>query len=142
MAVKIKVVLDTNIFVSGLINHRGLPGKILKSLKDSEFILVTSPAINQEILEVLNRPSLRDKYDLSKHLFDIAFLLTEVAEIVLDIPEIKVSKDPDDNKFLSTAFAGRAKYLVSGDIKDLLELKEYKGIPIVTPQQFLNALHK
>ena len=142
MAQKIKAVLDTNVFVSGLINPSGAPGYILKALKESRFTLVTSPAINQEILEVLNRPILRDRYHLTEHFFDIAFLITEIAEVVVDIPMIKASKDPDDNKFLATAFAGKAEYLVTGDIKDLLELREYKSVHIVTPQQFITILSK
>lgn len=50
---------------------------------------------------------------------------------------MKVSKDPDDDKFLAAAAGGLAHYLVTGDIKDLLGLGEYKGTRIVSPDQFL-----
>ena len=122
MRVKLRVVLDTNVIISGLISHKGPPAVILKALKAGAFILVTSPAINKEILEVMDRPRLRDKYGLTEHMFDIAFILWEQAEVITDLPVVKASKDPDDNKFLEAAHGGLAHYLVTGDMKDLLSL--------------------
>ncbi len=142
MSTKLRNVLDANVIISGLINAHGLPGKILEALRNREFILVSSQPINEEVLEVMDRPHLRDKYDLAEHLFDIAFILWKNADVVANLPVLKVSKDPDDNKFLSTALGGLAHYLVTGDIKGLLDLQEYNGIGIVTPKQFLTILNK
>ena len=89
----------------------------------------------------MDRPSLRDKYGLANHLFDIAFILWEQAEVITKLPTIRASKDSDDDKFLEAAFGGLAHYLVTGDAKDLLTLGEYKGVRIVSPKQFLAALH-
>lgn len=139
---KFRAVLDTNVIVSALINPAGPPGAVLKALREERFTLVTSRPINEEILEVLNRPCIRDKYGLSEYLFDIAFILFEVAEVIRELPGVKIVKDPDDNKFLSAAIGGSAHYLVTGDAKDLLGLREYKGIQIVTPAQFLEVLNK
>jgi len=138
---KLRVVLDTNVIISGLISPKGPPASILKALKAGQFVLVTSQAINEEILEVMDRPRLRDKYGLADHMFDIAFILWEQAEIIRDLPAVKASKDPKDNKFLSAALGGLAHYLVTGDIKDLLSLGEHKGVRIVSPDQFLAILH-
>lgn len=141
MPTKLRVVLDTNVIISGLISPKGPPAGILKALKAGRFILVTSQAINEEILEVMDRPRLRDKYGLADHMFDIAFILWEQAEIVAKLPTLKATKDPDDDKFLAAAVGGLAHYLVTGDIKDLLGLGEYKGTRIVSPDQFLSILH-
>lgn len=141
MPTKLRVVLDTNVIISGLISPKGPPAGILKALKAGRFILVTSQAINEEILEVMDRPRLRDKYGLADHMFDIAFILWEQSEVIAKLPTVKASKDPDDDKFLAAAVGGLAHYLVTGDIKDLLGLGEYKGTRIVSPDQFLSILH-
>ena len=139
---KLRAVLDTNVIVSALINPAGPPGDILKALREKRFTLITSQPINEEILEVLDRPRIRDKYGLSDHLFDIAFILWEVAEVTSELPTVKIVKDPDDNKFLSAAIGGLAHYLVTGDARDLLGLKEYEGVQIVTPVRFMEVLNK
>ena len=136
-----RAVLDTNIIISALISPEGPPGNILKALGEKRFTLISSQPINEEVLEVLNRPRIRDKYGLSGFLFDIAFILWEVAEIIEDLPLVKIVKDPDDNKFLSAAMGGKAHYLVTGDAKDLLILKEYRGVQIITPAQFMDILN-
>jgi len=139
---KLRAVLDTNVIVSALINPAGPPGDILKALREKRFTLITSQPINEEILEVLDRPRIRDKYGLSDHLFDIAFILWEIAEVTSELPTVKIVKDPDDNKFLSAAIGGLAHYLVTGDARDLLGLKEYEGVQIVTPVRFMEVLNK
>ena len=141
MPTKLRVVLDTNVIISGLISPKGPPAGILKALKAGRFILVTSQAINEEILEVMDRPRLRDKYGLADHMFDIAFILWEQAEVITKLPSVKASKDSDDDKFLAAALGGLAHYIVTGDIKDLLSMREYQGIRIVSPEQFLTILH-
>ena len=140
MRTKLRVVLDTNVIISGLISPKGPPAGILKALKAGEFVLVTSQEINEEVLEVMDRPRLRDKYGLAEHMFDIAFILWEQAEVISDLPVVRVSKDPDDNKFLAASLGGLAHYLVTGDKKDLLSLGEHKGIQIVNPESFLSVL--
>ena len=141
MRTKLRVVLDTNVIISGLISPKGPPAGILKALKAGEFVLVTSQAINEEVLEEMDRPRLRDKYGLAEHMFDIAFILWEQAEVISDLPVVRVSKDPDDNKFLAASLGGLAHYLVTGDKKDLLNLREHQGIRIVNPDLFLSILH-
>lgn len=138
----IRAVVDTNVFVSGLINPHGPPGKILNTLRAKRFTLVTSPEINEEILEVLDRPHIRDKYGLGNLIFDVAFILWEVAEQAADLPPVTASPDPDDNKFLSAAIGGHAQYLVTGDSRDLLALEEHRGVRILKPAEFAKILLK
>lgn len=142
MATKPRAVLDTNVFISGLINPVGVPGRLLKSLRSKQFVLVTSEEINEEIIEVMSRPKLQGKYGLAAHLFDVAFILWEVAEVVRDVPTVRVASDPDDNKFLATALTGDAHYLITGDVGDLLPIKQWKGIRIITPNEFMGILFR
>jgi hypothetical protein len=140
MAAKPRVVLDTNVFVSGLISPRGIPGAILKALRSGRFTLLSSPSITEEIIEVLNCPHIRDRYGMGDRIFDVAFLLWETAELVFHLPEVKVCSDPEDDKFLATALGGKADYLVTGDVGDLLHLRDYKGLAIVSPREFISRL--
>jgi len=140
MAGKLRAVLDTNVFVSGLISPMGKPAAILKALRSRRFTLVSSPPINEEIIEVFDRPRICDRYGLGDRIFDVSFILWEVAELVIDLPGVRVCSDPDDDKFLAAAVGGRADYLVTGDVGDLLHLGEYKGVAIVSPREFVSRL--
>jgi len=135
-----RAVLDTNVFVSGVISSQGSPAAILRALRAERFVLVSSPPINYEIVKVLNRPHIRDRYGLGDRVFDAALLLWEVAELVIDLPDVRVSSDPDDNKFLATADAGRADYLVTGDVGDLLRLRKHRQVTIIPPKEFVTVL--
>lgn len=140
MAGKTRAVLDTNAFVSGLISPLGKPAAILKALRSGRFTLLSSPPINEEIIEVLNRPRIRDRYGLGDRIFDVSFILWEVAELVIDLPDVKACSDVDDDKFLATAIGGGADYLVTGDAGHLLHLGEYRGVAIVSPRDFVSRL--
>ena len=140
MTGKLRAVLDTNVFVSALISPKGPPAAILRALRSERFGLVSSPPINEEIIEVLNRPTIRERYGLGGRIFDVAFILWEVAELVLDLADVRLCSDPDDDKFLATAAGGGADYLVTGDVGDLLHLHKYKGVTIVSPREFVSIL--
>ena len=137
MPTKLRVVLDTNVIISGLISPKGPPAGILKALKAGRFILLTNQAINEEILEVMDRPRLRDKYGLADHMFDIAFILWDQAEVIPKPPLIKASRDPDDDKFLACALASGVTVVISGD-KDLLEQSGWRTIRVLRPRQFVD----
>ncbi|MGH9445458.1 MAG: putative toxin-antitoxin system toxin component, PIN family [Terriglobia bacterium] len=140
MAGRPRAVLDTNVFVSGVINAKGFPAAVLKALRSRAFILVSSPPINEEIIEVLNRPRIRDRYGVGDRIFDVSFILWELAELVIDPPDVKVSSDPNDDKFIATAIAGKADYLVTGDVHHLLNIGEYQGVTIIPPKEFVAIL--
>jgi putative PIN family toxin of toxin-antitoxin system len=138
---KIKAVVDTNIFVSGLISSKGSPRKILVAAIDNKFDLITSATINEEILEVLHRDYIYEKYHLTEQVIDdICALLYEGSLIVDELYSIKSgSPDPKDDKFLATAIEGKAEYIVSGD-PHLLNLGCYLDIEIITARRFLDIL--
>ena len=130
-----RVVLDTNIFVSMALG--GHVGKINDEWRAGKFILVVSEDIVSEYLEVLQRPKLRLK---SRTIATIVNRVYRKAEFVA--PEEKifvVLADTTDNKFIEAAIKGNTDYIVSGD-KHLLQLKEYRSIPIITAREFLEIL--
>jgi putative PIN family toxin of toxin-antitoxin system len=133
-----RVVIDTNVFVSGTISPKGSPRKILELARKGAFKVVTSLSINREILEVLHREHIYTKYGLDEKLIDdiAAFLYegTVLTEDTYSVP--RVTKDVHDNKFISCALEGEAAYVVSGD-EHLLSIKHYRGIQIIDAKSFL-----
>lgn len=130
-----RVVVDTNVLVSGIFFRPSNPGKVIDLWWEHKFDLVTSEHIYSEVQDTFKkivkkigaRPSLTIKLNET---------LREYADFVPVIPKEEICRDPKDNLILDTARQGKANYIVSGD-KDLLVLKRYKGIPILTPHEFL-----
>lgn len=131
---KKRVVLDTNIFISIL--KRGKLRSILDYWIDGKFDLVISDEILEEIFRVLLRP----KFNFTaEEIENLGSLIFERAIMCNPIQKITICKDRDDNKFIECALKGEAEYIVSGD-SDLLTLKKFKNIEIISPIEFLNKL--
>lgn len=137
---KIKAVIDTNIFVSGLILKSGNSYKILELWRKNKFVVITSKLIIQEITKVLNYPKFQKKYYIEEQdiqeilgLLNTEALLANTEKLNL---KIELSRDSTDNKFLVCAKAGQADFIVTGD-NDLLVLNDLEGIPIITPAKFV-----
>ena len=139
----LKIVLDTNVFVSALINPRGKPAQILNYVFESKVRLFTSPSIIEELERVLSYPKLvkrhgLEKEELKKFVSDLLSILSPVeGKKAIEV----IVEDPADNNYLSCALDAKADFIVSGDIH-LLNLREYEGIQIITPAQFLEMLEK
>lgn len=130
-----RVVLDTNIFVSMVMGRQ--VGKINDEWRAGKFILVVSEDIVSEYLDVLQRPKLHLK---SRTIATIVNRVYRKAEFVTPQEKIVVVlADTSDNKFLEAAITGKTDYIVSGD-KHLLDLKEYRSIPIITAREFIDIL--
>jgi len=136
-----RVVLDTVVLVRGLINPHGQWGRLLFDYAD-DYVLIVSPAILAENLEVLRRPELTRKFRSVANRDPRAILdwLTN-AEVIEPSQVQAVARDPKDDQFLAAAHAGNADYLISED-RDLLDLEEYAGIPIITARAFLSILER
>ncbi|MDY0019496.1 MAG: putative toxin-antitoxin system toxin component, PIN family [Anaerolineae bacterium] len=138
----LRVVLDTNVYVSGLILARGTPFQILEAWRQQAYILVTSELIIVEIERVLRYPRIRDRYGVTEA--DSARLIASLradALIVAGINDIEPAcSDPDDDKFLACALEAGADCIVTGD-PDLLTLVSYAGIDILKPSEFLARLN-
>jgi putative PIN family toxin of toxin-antitoxin system len=132
---KIKLVIDTNVFISSFFNKEGNPKKIIDLWKTGQIILCISEKILEEYIEVLIRLGLEREKELTEiiHLFrkSINISCIPVKE------EIKIiTEDPEDNMFLECAIANDADYIISGD-KHLLALESYKNAMIMSPASFL-----
>lgn len=132
----VRVVPDTNVYVSAVL-WTGIPHRLLRLAEEGELTLVTTPAIMEELREVLGRPKFRLRIrSLQTTVAELMESLLSVVEVIPDLLiEPVIKKDPDDDKILACAVAAQADWLVSGD-DHLLSLRRYKAIPIVTPSQF------
>ena len=137
----LKVVLDTNQFISGAISKEGPPARLLKAWREHAYIIITSREILKEIERVLRYPRIKKKYRLKdEEIKSILALIEHEAVVLPEIPQIDVIKeDPDDNKILACALEVKANYIVSGD-RHLLNLGRYKKTIILTARDFLKVI--
>lgn len=135
----LSVVVDTNVFVSGLIVEKGLPHQLIKLLEEDLFIFIISQKMRDELEEVLHRvkfSAFLSEGKLSKFFRMIDIISTVVSPHAIIKIEVR---DPKDQIVLATALEGKADYLVTGD-EDLLELKnnpKLGNLKIVTVKEFL-----
>jgi len=134
--VKIKAILDTNVFISGVF-WKGPPFEILKAWQEERFRLAISPPILDEYRRVLDEMLKRRPLPVLTSILRVIELHAEIVEPVSFAEP--VCSDPDDDRFLEAALAAHAGYVVSGDVA-LLNLKHHRGIEIVRPARFLNLL--
>ena len=136
-----KVVLDTNVLVSGIIKKEGPPGKILKVWRQGLFSLIISPSIIEEINRVLGEKEFSKRGITDNDIKELSFALLLNAVVVIPTVKIKIIKeDPEDDKFLECALEGKADYIVSGDKKHLQPLKKFQSILILSPAKFLSDI--
>lgn len=138
----LRVVLDTNQFVSSVLVKQGLPAQVLDAWRRREFLLITSPLIIAEIRSTLSYPRIRRKYPLTGD--DVERLVILLEQDALVVPgqgtlSGAIPDDPQDEIVLACAVEGQADLIVSGD-HHLLNLGEYQGILIVTAREFLERL--
>jgi putative PIN family toxin of toxin-antitoxin system len=135
-----RVVVDTNILVRAVIRPQGTVGPVLLRLRQGDYTLLYARSLLEELLDVLNRPRIREKYGLtSQDIQTVLGLILLRGEEVTPLERITACRDPKDDKFLEVAVTGEAGVIVSGD-QDLLVLHPFGGIPIVTPRAFLRML--
>lgn len=126
-----RIVADTNVLISSLF-WNGAPYRLVQAALDGKFEIVTAPSILREAQRVLKRD-----FDLgAQEIDDIVICLRSFVKVVKPAKTPKAVRDALDNHILACALGGRARYIVTRD-EDLLVLKEYQGIAIVTPEEFL-----
>jgi putative PIN family toxin of toxin-antitoxin system len=133
----IRVVIDTNVFISALL-FGGTPGKLIPQWKSGHIQPFVSKQIINEYVRVLAYP----KFKLSET--EINYILYEEILPYFEVVEIKVGKtiiqeDPADDMFIRCALSGNMNIIISGD-SHLLSLKSYQKVKILTPSQFLKEL--
>ena len=138
-----RIVLDTNVIISGLF-WGGIPGKIIDGgLKNKKYTFCFSNETLDELKDVLSFPKLQPQIQkLNFMVEDFLIELSELSLIFLTNAQNNIIKDhPADDKFLACAFASGARYIISGD-QHLLKLKKFQSISILNPRQFLNQIKK
>lgn len=126
-----RIVVDTNVLISGVF-FGGFPRKILTSIVNQKVIACATTEIINEYEEIVQEMIDRKQGHIDK---SILTPLIKAMEVIDPITHIEICRDPDDNKFLECAKDSHAIYIVSGD-KDLLIIKEYENIQIVTAKDF------
>lgn len=134
-----RIVIDTNIWVSGLL-WRGMPWNVLRLAEEGRIVLCITPSMLDELNDVLNYERLQPRLE------QLGFIPAELVAYVLNLAtvfEVQISDekpiviaDPDDDIFLHCAVAISAAYVVSGD-RHLLDLGKYSDISILTIRDFL-----
>lgn len=142
----IKVVIDTNIWVSALLNPFGYPARIRKSFEKGVFKVVVSEPILQELADVLDRPRIKEKYGVTpEDTEEILTLIEERSEHVLLSGNIEICRDKDDDLIIETAIKGKAEYLVTrdDDVKFDKEVSGFLlkyGISVTSVAKFLKLI--
>ena len=132
-----RLVLDTNIWVSAFLTPGGLCEKLVRSHSDENLRLLTSRHILKEIEEVLTR-----KFEMPGPMTEdrLKYVIRH-AQLVEPTQKLTVVRTCEaDNRILECAVAGRASYLVTGDKNHLLPLGHFEGIEIVTPRRMVDLL--
>ena len=134
MPSKPRFVFDTNAIVSALLLGQSVTRRALdKGLQEGE--LLVSRATIEELNEVLRR-DLFERYVTEEERIQFLTALVREATLIEVTGSVTECRDPNDNKFLELALSGKASCIVSGD-DDLLVLNPYRGIPVLTPREFL-----
>lgn len=125
-----KVVIDTNVLVSGLINPSGPPGRILDMVLNGTLAMMVDDRLLSEYQNVLSRKKLG--FDLSD-VQDLASFIRASAEIVNANPVKKKLPDEGDKPFLEVARAGNCNVIITGNLKHYPGVKE-----AISPKAFLD----
>jgi uncharacterized protein len=129
-----KVVCDTNTFISALVIPKSLAEKAVAGILEERDELVISRDIIQEVLSVLSSKFGREREALSH----VAVILSELGKLVKPDRRVRVFKDDPDNRILECAICGKADLIVTGD-KEMLRMKEYMGVKIKSLRDYLDS---
>jgi putative PIN family toxin of toxin-antitoxin system len=125
---RLRVVLDTNVYISIFTSPKGELGAIWEHALQGRYTLLVSPAIVAELANVLREKFMWPEEALKARVKRFA----RIADIITPrIAPTVIENDPADNQILACAVSGNADVIVSGDKRHLLPLKQYEGIPIV-----------
>jgi putative PIN family toxin of toxin-antitoxin system len=130
----VRAVFDTNIFISAFAIPGSRAETALIKIAEGGVQLAISQAIIHAVLDVLARKFDRNPEELAR----VAVYLSELAEVVMPRRRLKVLRDEPDNRILECAVTAKAKVIVTGD-QAMLELREYRGIRILSWKDFLDA---
>jgi len=128
-----KVIIDTNVFVSGIF-WSGTPGKIIMAWIEDKLRLAVNQSILDEYLRVIEHLSQKYKHIDPEPIINMIMFNSELhQDLEFTTP---LCRDPDDDKFIACALSAKTNNIISGD-KDLLECDNLpKGIQVIKPNEF------
>lgn len=141
-----RVVIDTNVWVSSIINPFGFPAILRTYFENGLFDVLISEPMFEELAEVLNRPRIKNKYGINDG--DIEQLLLLIEERSENIPlsgDVAICRDIDDNLVIETAIKGKADFLVSRDDdikfdKDVFAFLLQHEVTVISISKFLDFI--
>jgi putative PIN family toxin of toxin-antitoxin system len=137
----IRAVLDANVFVSGILSAKTVPGTILKTWRNDQFHLAASLAILDELDRVLRYPKIARLHGWSAA--EVADFVEDIAGLAIMTPGkvvlAVIAGDPSDNRYLECAVESQADCIVTGD-HHLKDLVRYQEIEILSPREFAELL--
>lgn len=126
-----RITIDTNVIISALI-FGGNSKLIIEKLIRREFVAFTSIQLVSELVE-----KLLIKFNFSREMIlKLDALIASLFIVVYPTKRIKIARDIDDNRVLEVATTSNSHIIITGD-KDLLTIKQYKGIKIVSPKEYI-----
>jgi putative PIN family toxin of toxin-antitoxin system len=128
----VKLVFDTNIFISAIVIPRSKAAKAILKIIEGDDSLIISRDIMNEVLSVLSTKFHRDREAISH----VALHLSDLAQMVKPTKKIRILADEPDNRVLECALFGKADAVVTGD-KEMLKLKNFEGIKIMSLKEYL-----
>jgi uncharacterized protein len=141
-----RAVIDTNVWVSALVNAAGAPAQVLTGVRARRFELVISQPLLEELAAVLIRPRFARRFNVTADkLAELLTVLGDEASIANVVGTVHVCRDPKDDMVIETAINGRADVLVSRD-DELKRSPEVAAallehnVRVLTVQRFLDAL--
>jgi putative PIN family toxin of toxin-antitoxin system len=139
MPADLAIVLDTNVWISGIFFRRGVPARILAAWRDDRFEIVVTPdtlaeletKLRQKTIQFGADPTLADEW--------LDYIRTYARQVLAAGVAAGVCRDPKDDQFLDAAVSSGARYIVSGD-KDLQALDIYQQIKVLSPREFVELM--
>jgi putative PIN family toxin of toxin-antitoxin system len=138
----LKVILDTSVLISAFLKHEGVNAKVLRGGKDQYQLYLSEDILEETSVVLLTYERIRKKYYYTdiEALEYLETLRVVARKVIKKLPKIRViERDPKDNPILACALKVKADYIVSKD-DHLKDLKEYRGIKIISSQDFLELL--
>ncbi len=144
----LRAVVDTNVWVSALLNPMGHPALVLEAFRNHRFVAILSPPLIEELIDVLSRPRIVEKYQLAHdEVAAYVALIVEKSNMVSLPGTLRLCRDPRDDAVLETALIGLASCLVSRDDdlkrdEDLVLAMERQGVSVLSVAGFLARLQE
>jgi putative PIN family toxin of toxin-antitoxin system len=139
MPADLAIVLDTNVWISGIFFRRGVPARILAAWRDDRFEIVVTPDTLAELETKLRQKTIQFRADPTLADEWLDYIRTYARQVPPAGVAAGVCRDPKDDQFLDAAVSGGARYIVSGD-KDLQALDIYQQVKVLPPREFVELM--